>query len=97
MSKQINGSVPAVEDTDRRYGLDPVIETGRDRRFSPLSQFVRVSCPHCGGVYDSALDLTQGEQVCIEDCQVCCRSIELSISVAGGRLTGVEARRADGS
>jgi hypothetical protein len=97
MAKQMNGSAPSAQDTDQRYGLEPVIEAGRDRRMSPLSRFVSVSCPHCGGSYDSALDLTLGDQVCIEDCQVCCRSIELSISVAGGRLLAVEVQRADGS
>ena len=83
-------------DTDRAYGLDPVLETGVDRRFSPVTKFVSVPCPYCGGSYDSAIDLTLGVQQYIEDCQVCCRSIELGLDVVDGALQGVTARRIDG-
>ena len=37
-----------------------------------------------------------GAQSYIEDCQVCCRSIELGLDVVDGALQGVTARRIDG-
>ena len=80
---------------DRRYGLEPVLDVGADRQHSPLTQFVRVSCPYCGRGYDSAVDLTAGTQDTIEDCQHCCCSIALAIVVSEGVLQQVTARRLD--
>ncbi len=86
----------AAADADLVYGLDPVLETGNDKRFSPVQSFVSIACPYCGGRYDSAIDLTLGAQKYIEDCQVCCQSIELSIEVASGAVKTVTERRIDG-
>lgn len=85
----------AAVDIDRLYGLDPVLDTHTDPRCSPLTQFARVICPYCGSGYDSAVDLTAGTQDTIEDCQLCCRSIELAIVVIDGALKQVIARRLD--
>ena len=94
MGKQSSPGIPA-QDTDQRYGLEPVLDTGNDARMVPLNVFAAVACPYCGGSYDSAIDLTQGDQVCIEDCQVCCSSIELSIGISAGKLVRLDARRSD--
>lgn len=82
-------------DADRVYGLEPVLDTGHDPRLVPLNMFAEVACPYCGGSYQSAVDLTQGDQDCIEDCQLCCQPIELSIVVREGRLHSIQARRGD--
>ncbi len=94
-SLPINAATAA--DADRVYGLEPVLETGHDARFSQVQKFVSIACPYCGGGYDSAVDLTQGTQEYIEDCQVCCRSIELSIEVVNGVVKAVCERRIDGA
>lgn len=55
-----------------------------------------VSCPYCGESLDVALDLSAGSQRYIEDCQVCCRPIEFTVTVdATGELAGVEVWRDD--
>ena len=39
----------------------------------------QVQCPYCGEVFDTLIDLSQGNQHTIEDCYVCCRPIEMLI------------------
>ncbi|PHS72384.1 MAG: restriction endonuclease [Cycloclasticus sp.] len=38
-------------------------------------------CPYCGEHIDVFVDISQGSHQTIEDCSVCCRPIELNISV----------------
>ena len=38
------------------------------------------------------LDLSVGRQTYIEDCEVCCKPIEISFEVEDGEMTGFEAR-----
>lgn len=87
----------SAADADEVFGLEPVLDTGHDRRFSPVQKFVGVLCPYCGGSYQTPVDLTLGEQQYIEDCQSCCQAIELSIEVVGGVLKSVTERRIDGA
>ena len=55
-----------------------------------------VTCPYCGEPQDVELDLSAGSQRYIEDCQVCCRPIEVALEVdAAGDLAGLELRRDD--
>ena len=42
---------------------------------------VAVSCPYCGEPIEILLDASAGDQRYIEDCQVCCRPITLSVQV----------------
>jgi hypothetical protein len=39
---------------------------------------VTVQCPWCGESFVTFFDASAGEQSYIEDCQVCCRPIEMS-------------------
>lgn len=39
-----------------------------------------VQCPWCGEMFTTFLDLSVADQTYIEDCQVCCRPIELNVS-----------------
>lgn len=79
---------------DALYGLEPVLEPGRAD--AELGTFVAVDCPYCGERYDTPVDLTGGSFTYVEDCQVCCRPIELSVEVGeGGGLDGCTARRLD--
>ena len=56
-----------------------------------------VICPYCGEPNEIAVDPGGGaSQDYIEDCQVCCRPIELSCEVdAEGRLLSVKPERMD--
>ena len=42
-----------------------------------------IYCPYCGESIEVQVDTSAGDQAYIEDCQVCCRPIELSLQVAG--------------
>ncbi len=41
-----------------------------------------VGCPYCGESIDVLVDLSAGDQAYIEDCSVCCRPIEMRMSVS---------------
>ena len=84
-----------AENVDRLYGLEPVYEPGADpaARFAP-EEFVAVRCPWCGERLETRVDMTADEALYIEDCEVCCRPIELSIEHGdGGALLAVRVRR----
>lgn len=38
-----------------------------------------VACPYCGESLLLSLDVSAGEQAYVEDCQVCCRPIEVRV------------------
>ena len=40
-----------------------------------------ISCPYCGESIELLLDASSGAQSYIEDCQVCCRPINVHVSV----------------
>jgi len=89
---------PAVpvdaEAIDALYGLEPVYEPGGSD--AELSGFVTVDCPYCGERYETPVDLTGGSFRYIEDCQICCRPIELSGEIGeAGALERCAARRLD--
>ena len=64
---------------DRRYGLEPVFEPGREAGSDELEQFIDVDCPYCAQVFTVRIDLSAGAQTSIEDCQVCCQPISMSL------------------
>lgn len=40
-----------------------------------------IECPYCGESIDILLDHSEPEQSYIEDCQVCCRPINIRFSI----------------
>jgi cysteine-rich CPXCG protein len=88
---------------DALYGLEPVYEpagvpasehTARDE--AAATQFLPVQCPYCGEAFETLADCSAGSATYIEDCQICCRPIELCLEVDGaGALASFEARRTD--
>ena len=42
-----------------------------------------IQCPYCGENFELLVDGSVPHQQYIEDCEVCCRPIVLSVSVAG--------------
>ncbi len=80
------------QSVDALYGLEPVFEPGAGD--AKLGDFVELQCPWCGEVYGSAIDLTDSSRVFIEDCQVCCQPIEVTLEVSdGGALVGASTAR----
>jgi hypothetical protein len=56
----------------------------------------RFRCPYCGERISVLLDGSGGEQAYVEDCEVCCRPIEIGCSFSSsGRPLGFHARRLD--
>lgn len=82
------------DDIDRLYGLEPVIEVGGGG--DGVEPFIDVQCPYCGETLTVRLDLSVGSQTYVEDCQVCCQPIQMSVGVADdGTLAAVSAERMD--
>jgi transcription elongation factor Elf1 len=52
-------------------------------------------CPYCGEAISSVLDLSIDEQHYVEDCEVCCRPIEITYSVLDGEISDFAAARSD--
>ena len=50
-------------------------------------------CPYCGEEISMVLDTSVSRQTYIEDCEVCCRPIEVHYTVEDESLVDFEARR----
>jgi transcription elongation factor Elf1 len=48
------------------------------------------NCPHCGEAISVLLDLSVQDQEYIEDCEVCCRPIEIKYQVERDGEVGFE-------
>ena len=82
---------------DELYGLEPVYEPGvaAGRDGSP-TELVAVTCPYCWEQYETQVDLTGGTSTYVEDCQVCCQPIEMSLAVSdSGALVALLPNRMD--
>jgi transcription elongation factor Elf1 len=55
------------------------------------------TCPHCGEEISMVLDLSVARQTYIEDCEVCCRPIEISYSIEDDALIEFGARGVESS
>lgn len=84
---------PDPREVDRLYGLEPIFEPGGESS-SALDAFVELQCPWCGEVIGTAVELTTGDRTWVEDCQVCCRPMQVSIELdERGAIAGVSADR----
>ncbi len=57
--------------------------------------FQAVQCPYCGQQLDIVVDPSVPRQEYIEDCQVCCRPVTLTVTVHEGVSPRIEARTMD--
>lgn len=46
-----------------------------------MLEFVVIHCPACGERFEIAIDSSAGAQDYIEDCQVCCRPMQVHVDV----------------
>jgi hypothetical protein len=53
------------------------------------------TCPYCGEEISMVLDLSASQQRYVEDCEVCCKPIELSFLVQEGEPAEFSARTLD--
>lgn len=63
-------------------------------RGSLLTDVEVLHCPYCGEKIELVIDVSVTAQAYIEDCSVCCRPIELSVTIVNGTPV-VTARRDD--
>ncbi len=54
------------------------------------------TCPYCWETISMVLDSSEEESEYIEDCEVCCRPIELFFRFSGESLLSFTARRMEG-
>ena len=52
---------------------------------------IEVECPYCGEVFPTMADTSQGSYQTIEDCQVCCRPIQLEVDCEPGEVISIRA------
>lgn len=53
---------------------------------------VDIQCPYCGEAITILVDCSISEQQYVEDCQVCCRPIMITVSLDEQGLPQVEVR-----
>ncbi len=51
------------------------------------------ACPYCGETISMVLDTSVGRQTYIEDCEVCCRPIQIQYAVEDEAVVEFEALR----
>ncbi|MFZ2450626.1 MAG: CPXCG motif-containing cysteine-rich protein [Methylovulum miyakonense] len=57
---------------------------------------VPIQCPYCGEEIGIMVDMSCARQDYIEDCQVCCKPMEISVSVENNEIVGLSARPDNG-
>lgn len=55
-------------------------------------QWVEIQCPYCGEAFDTRVDPSQEFASYVEDCQVCCKPIQLDVDVAEGEVSVAASR-----
>jgi hypothetical protein len=89
-------SSPDADQIDQLYGLEPVYDPAAQRAGIAAEQFVTARCPYCGESFEARVEVSAGAQEYIEDCQVCCRPMSLSVEVEdSGALHALRVQRLD--
>ena len=83
-----------AKSVDQLYGLDPVYEPAESVIGPRAEEFVAYQCPWCGERLETRVDVSGGAHTYVEDCQVCCRPIEMSLEVEdNGALRALRVQR----
>jgi hypothetical protein len=56
---------------------------------------VEITCPYCGESIEILVDCSVENQSYIEDCQVCCRPINLTVTIDAEGVPSAEASQED--
>ena len=59
------------------------------------TELVEIQCPYCGETVEVVIDCSVESQRYIEDCQVCCRPINLTVTVDEEGMPSIEAASED--
>jgi len=60
-----------------------------------MLEFVEITCPYCGESFETGVDASGGSTSYIEDCQVCCKPIEVHVHVSGEDVFTLNVERSD--
>lgn len=60
-----------------------------------LEPIVNVACPYCGELVDLVIDVSAGSQSYVEDCNVCCQPMEVTIEIDARGGCHVDVKRGD--
>lgn len=52
------------------------------------------TCPYCWQEISFVLDMTEGRQDYVEDCEVCCNPIAVKLEIFEGEVTSFDAEKA---
>ena len=52
-----------------------------------------IHCPYCGETLQIVVDASGGSQSYVEDCQVCCQPMQITIDVDDGELQSLRVDR----
>ncbi len=55
-----------------------------------MSEFVTITCPHCGEGFEIPFDPNEGNAQFVVDCEVCCRPMTVSVRTKAGEVENVE-------
>jgi hypothetical protein len=56
---------------------------------------VEIGCPYCGETIEILVDCSAGARRYVEDCQVCCRPMSISVTIDMNGDPFVDVRRED--
>lgn len=59
-----------------------------------MEEETHLTCPYCFETISMLLDPSEGSQTYIEDCEVCCRPIQVRYEADGQKITSVQGDRA---
>ncbi|HTS17919.1 MAG TPA: CPXCG motif-containing cysteine-rich protein [Verrucomicrobiae bacterium] len=55
-----------------------------------MSDFLAITCPHCGEEFDVPFDLSEGDAEFIVDCEVCCRPMTVTVHIHSGKIGSID-------
>jgi len=55
-----------------------------------MSNFLSITCPHCGEDFEVSFDPSEGDAEFIIDCEVCCRPMTVAVTVRSGEIDSVQ-------
>lgn len=56
-----------------------------------MQEEIEIQCPFCGEMISILVDLSVDDQNYIEDCQVCCKPIQIHVVAEDGAVVSVNA------
>ncbi|HVM60959.1 MAG TPA: CPXCG motif-containing cysteine-rich protein [Verrucomicrobiae bacterium] len=59
-----------------------------------MSDFLAITCPHCGEDFEVPFDPSEGGAEFVADCEICCRPMTIIVRARFGEVDAVEVRPA---